>query len=147
MSVRNVQKIFPEMSPATRYWITHGTAFAFLWAFHGLVLPLTMAVPWKTSDPKKSPQFYVLGPNITIIESSTASCHQPSTSNPPPPSPSNENSNKDNKITFVSPSSSPKSALRSGNKEKVTVKTGRYCDAKSISLAGRASVGDLPGIV
>ena len=82
MTVRNVLKIIPELSPVTMYWIAHGNALAFLWAFHGLFLPLTMTVPWKSSKLNKISQFYVHKPKLTPRQPTTTTGHQASTASP-----------------------------------------------------------------
>ena len=40
--------IFPGTSPRIIFRIGHGNALIFIWFFHGIMLPLSMKVPWKS---------------------------------------------------------------------------------------------------
>ena len=54
----------PGISPVTIFRIAHGNSLAFVWFFHGLVLPLSMEIPWKSRGPRKASPFYVRKPAL-----------------------------------------------------------------------------------
>ena len=65
---------FPNMSPRLLFWISHGISFCFICPIFGLVLPLSMKIPWKSKRQAKVTPFYVHKPNLPF-------------SHHPPPSP------------------------------------------------------------
>ena len=69
---------FPNISPRLLFWITHGNTFCLLTLF-GLVLPLSMKMPWKSKRQRKMTPFYVHKPNLPLG-------HRPPPS-PPAPTP------------------------------------------------------------
>ena len=75
VTLRKTAMMFPEISPVTIYRIGHGTALVFIWLFHGLLLPLSMKIPWKSKHPRKASQFYVQKPVLLPLDL------------PPPPPP------------------------------------------------------------
>jgi hypothetical protein len=56
--------IFTNMSPKVSFWIYNGVRLAFIWLYIGLVLPLSMKIPWKVQTKKKSSPFYVREPEF-----------------------------------------------------------------------------------
>ena len=56
--------IFTSMSPKVSFWIFNSGKLAVIWFFTGLVLPLSMKIPWKVQTKKKSSPFYVREPEF-----------------------------------------------------------------------------------
>ena len=62
-------RTFPHLSPTTLFWIHNGNTLLFIWFFHGLVLPLTMKLPWLFKSQVKDSYFYVRKPIILLMHS------------------------------------------------------------------------------
>ena len=80
--------IFPGTSPLIMFRIGHGNALIFIWFFHGIMLPLSMKVPWKSRRQEKTLDFYVRRPHLPLVPRSTvpspASTSQTSPNSPAP---------------------------------------------------------------
>ena len=53
---------FMNVSPKVNFWYLFGGKLAVVWFIHGLVLPLSMTIPWKSQTLKKVSHFYVTQP-------------------------------------------------------------------------------------
>ena len=53
---------FINVSPKVNFWYLFGGKLAVVWLIHGLVLPLSMTIPWKSQTLKKVSDFYVTKP-------------------------------------------------------------------------------------
>ena len=67
VSMRKTAVMFPQISPVTMFRIGHGSAIVFIWFFHGLLLPLSMELTWKSKQPKKASPFYVRKPVLPVL--------------------------------------------------------------------------------
>ena len=52
--------IYPDRTPRQVFYTHHGTYLLFVWFFHGLVLPLSMKIPWKYPRKETVSSFYVI---------------------------------------------------------------------------------------
>ena len=80
--------IFPGTSSLIMFWISHGNGLSFIWFFHGIILPLTMEVPWKSRRHEKKPAFYVRPPHLPLlprytVPSPASTSHTQNTPNTP----------------------------------------------------------------
>ena len=64
-------RTFPQLSPTTLFWIHNGNTLLFIWFFHGLVLPLTMELPWLFKRQVKDSSFYVRKPHFLFVHSNS----------------------------------------------------------------------------
>ena len=54
---------YSNQNPSVIFWIMHGIGFVLICIVHGLLLPLSMKIPWKC-DREDSSQFYVNRPKV-----------------------------------------------------------------------------------
>ena len=64
VAIRKLASMFPGISPVTMFRIYQGNQLVFIWCIHGIVLPLTMKIPWKAKWPRKPSSFYVHKPPL-----------------------------------------------------------------------------------
>ena len=86
MVARIMSKTFPTISPTTNFWIYNGGNLVFIWFFHGILLPLSMDIPWKSQRQKKGSSFYVRELDFPQTRSSSPAPAPPSSFLNPPPS-------------------------------------------------------------
>ena len=73
---------FTNVSLQVHFWIQNGGGLSFKWFFIGLVLPLSMKIPWKVKTKEKGSAFYVHKPYFPYMYSFPQYCPAA-----PPPSP------------------------------------------------------------
>ena len=59
--------VLPDTSPTVVFWSSHTIILLFVWLYLGLILPLTMETPCKSTTPMTAPPFYVTKPAWTVI--------------------------------------------------------------------------------
>ena len=73
---------FTNVSLKVHFWIQNGGGLSFKWFFIGLVLPLSMKIPWKVQTKEKVSDFYVQKPDFPNMHYFPQYCPAA-----PPPSP------------------------------------------------------------
>ena len=107
VALRKTAVMFPDISPVTIYRIGHGNALVFLWLFHGLLLPLSMKIAWKTKQPRKASPFYVREPLLPLMDLPLPPHPPPSTTPPRTTTPNSVQTSERDWFRSPSPISPP----------------------------------------
>ena len=75
-------RVVPEISVKHFFWIHYGLTQIFTCFFHGLVLPLSMKIPWKPKRQEKLLTFYVREPDFQPTHSFPLPIQRPATRSP-----------------------------------------------------------------